>query len=171
VAVPGAESLSNASRHAPGAAVTVSVAHDARAVLLRVANGLPGPPGNGHGPGPGDGLTGMRERAALLGGSLSAGPSPGGGFVVSAVLPLGAAANCGSGAGADHLLCELSVGTVHRRQRAGHRLRLLLGIRGTQQQLVGAGRAEKRWKRAGTIPQWRDCGLIRAPPPRHAGRR
>ena len=39
--------------------------------------------------GPGHGLTGMRERVALLGGSLSAGPSPDGGFVVSAVLPLG----------------------------------------------------------------------------------
>jgi signal transduction histidine kinase len=31
----------------------------------------------------------MRERVALLGGSLSVGPSAGGGFVVSAVLPLG----------------------------------------------------------------------------------
>ena len=37
----------------------------------------------------GQGLTGMRERVALLGGSLSAGPSPDGGFVVSAVLPAG----------------------------------------------------------------------------------
>ena len=84
------ESLSNASQHAPGAAVTVSVGHDPGAVLLRVANGpggTAGPPGNEHGPG--HGLTGMRERVALLGGSLSAGPAPGGGFVVSAVLPVG----------------------------------------------------------------------------------
>ena len=84
------ESLSNASQHAPGAAVIVSVGHDCGAVLLRVANG----PGGSAGPpvnedGPGHGLTGMRERVALLGGSLSAGPSPDGGFVVSAVLPLG----------------------------------------------------------------------------------
>jgi signal transduction histidine kinase len=90
------ESLSNAGRHAPGAAVTVSVGHDAGAVVLRVANGpamttaLPGPPGNGHRPG--HGLAGMRERVVLIGGSLTAGPSPDGGFVVSAVLPLGAAA-------------------------------------------------------------------------------
>jgi signal transduction histidine kinase len=84
------ESLSNASQHAPGAPVTVSVGHDCGAVLLRVANGPGGPAGppvNDHEPG--HGLTGMRERVALLGGSLSAGPSPEGGFVVSAVLPLG----------------------------------------------------------------------------------
>jgi signal transduction histidine kinase len=84
------ESLSNASQHAPGAAVTVSVGRDAGAVLLRVANGPGGPAGpSGSERGPGHGLTGMRERVALLGGSLSAGPAPDGGFVVSAVLPLG----------------------------------------------------------------------------------
>jgi signal transduction histidine kinase len=84
------ESLSNASQHAPGATVTVSVGQEPGAVLLRVANGpggATGPSGNEHGPG--HGLTGMRERVALLGGSLSAGPAPDGGFVVSAVLPLG----------------------------------------------------------------------------------
>jgi signal transduction histidine kinase len=84
------QSLSNASQHAPGAVVTVSVDRDSSVVLLRVANG----PGGSVDPfenedGPGHGLTGMRERVALLGGSLSAGPSPDGGFVVSAVLPLG----------------------------------------------------------------------------------
>jgi signal transduction histidine kinase len=85
------ESLSNASQHAPGAAVTVSVGHEAGAVLLRVANGPGGPPAGppGDEDGPGHGLTGMRERVALLGGSLSAGPAPDGGFVVSAVLPVG----------------------------------------------------------------------------------
>jgi signal transduction histidine kinase len=87
------ESLSNASQHAPGALVTVRVDHDADAVLLRVANGPSTPPGpsqrdRGREPGLGHGLTGMRERVALLGGSLAAGPAPDGGFVVSAVLPL-----------------------------------------------------------------------------------
>ena len=105
------ESLSNASRHAPGAAVTVSVGQEASAVLLRVANGPGGPrsrrgrrdrsrgggrrarsPVDGDGQGPGHGLAGMRERVALLGGSLTAGPAPGGGFVVSAILPTGQAA-------------------------------------------------------------------------------
>lgn len=84
------ESLSNAGQHAPGAAVTVSVGKDGNAMLLRVANG-PGQSAD-HAEnkrGPGHGLTGMRERVALLGGSLAAGPAPDGGFVVSAVLPLG----------------------------------------------------------------------------------
>ena len=84
------ESLTNASQHAPGAAVTVSVDRDPGAVMLRVANGpgyRTGRPGNERGPG--HGLAGMRERVALLGGSLSAGPAPDGGYVVSAVLPLG----------------------------------------------------------------------------------
>jgi signal transduction histidine kinase len=85
------ESLSNASQHAPGAAVTVSVERDASAVLLRVVSG-PGQPGGPGRNGAGHGLAGMRERVALLGGSLAAGPAAGGGFVVSAVLPLGAAA-------------------------------------------------------------------------------
>jgi signal transduction histidine kinase len=86
------ESLSNASQHAPGAPVNVSVTHDSGVILLRVANGPgghPAPSGNEHRPG--HGLTGMHERVALLGGSLSAGPAPEGGFVVSAVLPLGEA--------------------------------------------------------------------------------
>jgi signal transduction histidine kinase len=83
------ESLSNASQHAPGAAVTVTLDHDAEVVQLRVANGPGGPSAarSGRESGPGHGLTGMRERVALLGGSLSAGPTPAGGFVVSAVLP------------------------------------------------------------------------------------
>jgi signal transduction histidine kinase len=71
----------------------VSVTHDAGVIVLQVANGPggpTGPAGNDHEPG--HGLTGMRERVALLGGSLSAGPSPDGGFVVSAVLPLGGTA-------------------------------------------------------------------------------
>jgi signal transduction histidine kinase len=87
------ESLSNASQHAPGAAVTVSVDQDCGAVLLRVANGPGTPAGLSLTErGTGGGLTGMRERVALLGGSLSVGPAPGGGFLVSAVLPLGSTA-------------------------------------------------------------------------------
>ena len=82
------EALSNAGRHAAGAPVTVSVHYDADTVTLRVTHGpqASAPPrANGHRPG--HGLAGMRERAELLGGSLSAGPAPDGGVVVSPVLP------------------------------------------------------------------------------------
>jgi signal transduction histidine kinase len=84
------EALSNAGRHAAGTPVSVLVDYDADTLTLQVANGPGAPAGqriNGHRPG--HGLTGMRERAELLGGSLTAGPAPGGGFAVSAVLPLG----------------------------------------------------------------------------------
>ncbi len=87
------EALSNAGRHAAGAPVTVSVRHDADNVTLHVTNGpgvTAGSRANGHRPG--HGLAGMRERVELLGGSLSAGPAPGGGFAVSAVLPLSGSA-------------------------------------------------------------------------------
>jgi signal transduction histidine kinase len=87
------EALSNAGRHAAGAPVVIAVGCTGDTVMLHVTNGpgLPtGPRSNGHRPG--HGLTGMRERAELLGGSLSAGPAPGGGFAVSAMLPLGGSA-------------------------------------------------------------------------------
>jgi signal transduction histidine kinase len=87
------EALSNAGRHAAGVPVSVSVHHDAHTVTLRVTNGPLAPArhhANGHRPG--HGLAGMRERVELLGGSLSAGPAPDGGFVVSAVLPLSGSA-------------------------------------------------------------------------------
>ena len=84
------EALSNAARHAAGAPVTVSVQHNADTMTLQVTNG-PGVPAGprAYGHGPGHGLAGMRERAELLGGSLSAGPAPDGG---SAALPLGGSA-------------------------------------------------------------------------------
>jgi signal transduction histidine kinase len=84
------EALSNAGRHAAGAPVAVSVHHTAQTITLQVTNG-PGVPAGprANGRGPGHGLVGMRERVELLGGSLSAGPAPDGGFLVSAVLPLG----------------------------------------------------------------------------------
>lgn len=84
------EALSNAGRHAAGAPVTVSVTCGAGTVAVAVSNGPgtpAGPRAGGHRPG--HGLTGMRERAELADGSLSAGPTPAGGFAVSAVLPLG----------------------------------------------------------------------------------
>ncbi len=82
------ESLSNAGRHAPGAAVSVVVEQEPRTVRLTIRNGPPAA-GQPKADGTGHGLTGMRERVALLGGSLDAGPEADGGFAVRAVLPAG----------------------------------------------------------------------------------
>jgi signal transduction histidine kinase len=78
------ESLTNALKHGDGGPVTAAVTCAAGAVDVRVDSGLgaPGPAGTGSG------LIGMRERAALLGGTLSAGPV-GGRWVVRAHLPWG----------------------------------------------------------------------------------
>ncbi len=78
------ESLTNARRHAPGAAVEVELGYGEDRLRLRVRDDGPGPSG-GKG---GHGLVGMRERAAAAGGSLRSGPADGGGFVVEAELPL-----------------------------------------------------------------------------------
>lgn len=80
------ESLTNAVRHARGATrVGIDVRRDGAAVRLRVTDDgriEPGPAAAS-----GFGLQGMAERAQLLGGSLTAGPRPEGGWVVEAVLP------------------------------------------------------------------------------------
>ncbi|MFI6707072.1 sensor histidine kinase [Nonomuraea sp. NPDC050478] len=81
------ESLSNAMRHAPGATVVLDIGRDDHGVRLHITNGPGSSPA--HSPGAGHGLVGMRERAALLGGTLEAGPVPVGGFQVTAVLPTG----------------------------------------------------------------------------------
>jgi signal transduction histidine kinase len=79
------ESLTNARRHAPGAAVDVELCYGGDVLRLRIRDNGPGPaptpPDGGHG------LAGMRERAASVGGQLQAGPAAGGGFVVEATLP------------------------------------------------------------------------------------
>ena len=82
------EALSNATRHAPGACVSVQIHRDRDVVRLTITNGPGGPIAPlSEDQGPGHGLTGMRERAVLLGGALTAGPVNAGGFSVSAVLP------------------------------------------------------------------------------------
>lgn len=84
------ESLTNAVRHARGATrVAIDVHREGDAVRLRVSDD--GRIGT-EAPEPGFGLLGMAERAQLLGGSLSAGPGPEGGWVVEAALPLKAPA-------------------------------------------------------------------------------
>jgi signal transduction histidine kinase len=100
------EALTNARRHAAGAAVDVELRYGADTLRLRVRDNGPGPVGGvvagfaarqddpggrvtappsdrGHG----HGLLGMRERAFSVGGALYAGAAPGGGFLVEAMLP------------------------------------------------------------------------------------
>ncbi|MQY06839.1 sensor histidine kinase [Actinomadura macrotermitis] len=82
------ESLTNAMRYAPGAPVAVEVCHGSGVVRLTVANRAP----EGGAPvpslGSGRGIAGMRERAEAVGGTLTAAPSPDGGWTVRAELPL-----------------------------------------------------------------------------------
>jgi signal transduction histidine kinase len=79
------EALTNARRHAPGAAVDVELHFADGTLWLRVRDNGPGPPA-AEPPG-GHGLLGMRERAAAVGGELRTGPAAGGGFLVEARLP------------------------------------------------------------------------------------
>ncbi|RBY85376.1 sensor histidine kinase [Blastococcus sp. TF02A-26] len=79
------EALTNVLRHADASTATVTVAHDTDSLTVTVADdgrGSGGADGTGHG------LEGMRERVALLGGRLLAADRPGGGFAVSALLPV-----------------------------------------------------------------------------------
>ena len=79
------ESLTNARRHPAGAPAHVGLSFEADRVLVTVENG-PSATGNGSGTGRGVGLIGMRERAASVGGSLTATAVPEG-FRVAAELP------------------------------------------------------------------------------------
>ncbi|MFG2969679.1 sensor histidine kinase [Streptomyces sp. NPDC048288] len=83
------EALTNTLRHADGAdEVRVRVAVEGECVEVTVVdNGRTRQSGPAS-PGAGRGLVGMRERARLVGGSLRAGPLPGGGFEVAARLPV-----------------------------------------------------------------------------------
>ncbi|CAL9484230.1 two-component sensor histidine kinase [Streptomyces sp. DH-12] len=83
------EALSNVLRHAPGATAHVTLAYGPRALRVEVVNTAPTrepPPSAGAG----HGLLGMRERAAMLGGTLTAGPWSGRGYRVEARLPVSA---------------------------------------------------------------------------------
>ena len=85
------EGLSNAIRHAPGSHVQVHVANRADSLALEIRNDAVAPvlvPSGTRAAGGGHGLVGMRERATMLGGSLDAGPTGDGGFLVAAVLPV-----------------------------------------------------------------------------------
>jgi len=82
------ESLTNVVRHAGRVATTVVVRQDGGYLQVDVVNDA-GSALSAFGDGTGAGLAGMRERAAVLDGTLDAGPRPGGGFAVRARLPVG----------------------------------------------------------------------------------
>jgi signal transduction histidine kinase len=79
------EALTNVRKHAPGAKVSVRLAYEEGEVTLDVRDSG-GSPGELAASGAGYGLLGMRERAELLGGSLSAGPGEEG-FIVTLKVP------------------------------------------------------------------------------------
>jgi signal transduction histidine kinase len=87
------EALTNARRHAPGAAVDVELRYTSDALRLRIRDNGPGPSlASARAPVPareagGHGLAGMRERAAAAGGDLQTGAALGGGFLIEATLP------------------------------------------------------------------------------------
>jgi signal transduction histidine kinase len=81
------EALTNVTRHAGPATATIRIAYGDDAMTVEVDDDGCGPLPNGTAGG-GNGIPGMRERAAALGGVLEAGPRPGGGFHVRARLPV-----------------------------------------------------------------------------------
>ena len=81
------ESLTNVVRHAGRVAATVRLRQEGGYLYVDVANDGGASPA-AFSDGTGAGLAGMRERAAALGGTLDAGPRPGGGFAVRARLPV-----------------------------------------------------------------------------------
>ncbi|GAB3254524.1 sensor histidine kinase [Kineosporia babensis] len=78
------EGLTNALKHAAGAAIRVEVRYEDDALFVEVRNGA-GRPYEGQSTG--QGLAGLAERVRLAGGVLSSGPMPGGGFRIGAILP------------------------------------------------------------------------------------
>jgi signal transduction histidine kinase len=77
------EALANAREHAGSTSARVAVRYGKEALDLEIADDGRASP---HGESGGDGLAGTRERVALYGGELEAGPRAGGGYTVDAHL-------------------------------------------------------------------------------------
>ena len=82
------EALTNILKHAGPARADVTIGCADEAVTIEITDDGARKPGD-QAPAGGHGLAGMRERVAIFGGELHAGPRPGGGFAVRARLPLG----------------------------------------------------------------------------------
>jgi signal transduction histidine kinase len=83
------ESLTNAAKYSGAGRVTIRLAYGERELALAVEDDGQGAAARPAGAGGGSGITGMTERAGALGGELTAGPRPEGGFAVRARLPYG----------------------------------------------------------------------------------
>ncbi|MEV0410496.1 histidine kinase [Streptomyces sp. NPDC050448] len=83
------EALTNAYKHAPGAAISVELRYEDDSLVVEIANGPAAAPAAGEVVSGGQGLTGLRERARLVGGMVHAGTAEGDGFRVAGVLPYG----------------------------------------------------------------------------------
>ncbi|MEU0523190.1 histidine kinase [Streptomyces niveus] len=85
------EGLTNAHKHAPGAPITLALRYESDSLVVEVANGPApaGPPGAATAISGGQGLTGLRERARLVGGMVHTGRTPDGGFRIAGMLPYG----------------------------------------------------------------------------------
>ncbi|MEU1347921.1 sensor histidine kinase [Streptomyces sp. NPDC005775] len=81
------EALSNSLRHAPGATAKVEIGYVLGGLGLRVVNGPPTGPVKPS-PGAGHGITGMRERVAMLNGEMTAETTTEGGYEVTAFIPV-----------------------------------------------------------------------------------
>ncbi|MBO0516412.1 sensor histidine kinase [Streptomyces beijiangensis] len=83
------EALTNVRKHAPGSRVMVRVAYDENRLRLTVRNTPPTGRANSGlvSTGSGLGIAGLRRRIGIVDGTLSAGPTPDGGFSVEATLP------------------------------------------------------------------------------------
>jgi len=83
------EALTNVLRHSgPDTATQLTCRRTPDAIEVEIVDaGRPGGAPRAHAIGPGHGLTGMRERVALFGGTFAAGPTPTGGWQVRALLP------------------------------------------------------------------------------------
>jgi signal transduction histidine kinase len=81
------EALSNTLRHAPGATAKVEIGYVLGGLGLRVVNGPPTGPVK-QSQGAGHGITGMRERVAMLNGEMAAEPAADGGYEITAFIPV-----------------------------------------------------------------------------------
>jgi len=81
------EALTNTRKHAGPARAAIVLRYDDAAVVAEISDDGHRN-GNGNGNGGGHGLVGMRERVAVYGGTLDAGPGPHGGYAVRARIPL-----------------------------------------------------------------------------------